>query len=112
MIDDLSDSIHEFVGAYQDKWQKNQKLNWDWNCRIKILPTDRCFQAVLVIIGGKMLLEGKGEADLTLLGESEDLISLFWGAVMPSHLYKQGKIRIIGSEENLFRLDLAIIQIG
>ncbi len=112
MIDDLLDSIHEFVGAYQDKWQQNQKLNSDWNCRIKILPTDRCFEAGLAIVGGKMLLTEAGEADLTLLGESEALISLFWGAVMPSQLYKQGKIRIIGLEEALLRLDLAIIQIG
>jgi choline dehydrogenase-like flavoprotein len=47
----------------------------------------------------------QGAADLVIQGSSEDLTNIFWGDENPASNYMQGAIKVLGSQEDVMKLD-------
>lgn len=100
--------INNFVQNYQ---AKNLRINLNWDCLVYFLPTDIQSATYLQIShdkvwGGDGIVENP---NLTLIGQSDALVNLLEGDFLPLELYQNKKIRIIGSEEDLFSLNQLIL---
>ena len=104
------EEITESLQAFQQSYQKNEKLkimNRDWDRTVHVLANDIDSACTLVLKEGELSLrQGRlGEPDMTVIGDSETLAAMFFGEITPTEPYLDGSLRIIGSEDDIVRLD-------
>lgn len=109
---EITESLKEFT----DKFNRDARLkimNRDWNRVVVVKATDVDSLHTLTLIDGEVILkEGAGEnPDLTVISDSETLADIFWGDITPTEPYNNGTLRILGSEDDIIRLDFISLMI-
>ena len=102
--------IKESLMFFLDNYQKNERLrimNQDWNRIINIRANDTVSECTMVLEKGVLdVKEGAApNPDLTVEANSETLADLFYGDITPTEPYINGTLKILGSEEDILRLD-------
>jgi len=102
--------ITESLQAFREAYEKNQRLkvmNRDWDRTVLVLAEDIESVHTMVLKGGELSFsQGKtGEPDLTVISNSDILADMFFGDITPTEPYMNGSLRIIGSEDDILRLD-------
>ncbi|MFZ5642015.1 MAG: SCP2 sterol-binding domain-containing protein [Bacillota bacterium] len=102
--------ITESLEAFEEAYSKNARLkvmNRDWDRNVLILADDTESQHTLILKEGELsFTEGKtAEPDLTVISNSDILADMFFGDITPTEPYMNGTLRIIGSEDDILRLD-------
>ncbi|WP_066639147.1 SCP2 sterol-binding domain-containing protein [Desulfolucanica intricata] len=108
--------IRESLQAFLDNYQKNERLktmNRDWDRIILVRATDVQFEHTISLKNGELeIMEGApGQADLTVVSDSETLADLFYGDIAPTEPYMNGTLKISGSEDDILRLDFISLMI-
>jgi len=103
---EIKESLMFFLANYQ----KNERLrimNQDWNRIINIRANDTVSECTMVLEKGVLeIKEGSAQnPDLTVEANSETLADLFYGDITPTEPYINGTLKILGSEEDILRLD-------
>jgi putative sterol carrier protein len=47
----------------------------------------------------------QGQPDVVVTGSSEDFCDMFWGDLNPSEKYMSGEITLVGSQQDVMRID-------
>lgn len=47
----------------------------------------------------------EGQPDVVVTGSSEDFCDMFWGDLNPSEKYMSGEITLVGSQQDVMRID-------
>lgn len=102
--------ITESLKAFTDNYNKNERLkimNRDWDRVVVVRATDVESQHTLTVREGVVSLkEGPSDnPDLTVISDSETLADIFYGDITPTEPYNNGTLRIMGSEDDIIRLD-------
>ncbi|HPZ44060.1 MAG TPA: alkyl sulfatase C-terminal domain-containing protein [Bacillota bacterium] len=110
------EEITESLRVFTEKYNKNERLkimNRDWNRVVVVQATDVDSQHTLTLVDGVVSLkEGKASnPDLTVISDSETLADIFYGDITPTGPYNNGTLRIIGSEDDIIRLDFISLMI-
>lgn len=108
--------IKASLQAFLDSYNKNERvrmMNRDWNRVILIRANDVNSEHTLVLSEGNLFLyEGvQGEPDLTVIADSETLADLFYGDITPTGPYLNGTLKVVGSEDDIVRLDFISLMI-
>lgn len=103
---EITESLRDFVANYQAKGQ-DKTIYQGPNRLIQILPTDIESAHTLALGNGLLSFREGPEAhpDLTLLADSDVFVAMFAGDITPLELYHQGKLRLLGSEDDIIALD-------
>ncbi|WP_027716969.1 SCP2 sterol-binding domain-containing protein [Desulfovirgula thermocuniculi] len=102
--------------AFQESYNKNERLkqmNRDWDRVILIEASDIPSRHTLELRGGELSVrEGAPpRPDLVVIADSETLTDLFYGDITPTEPYMNGTLKIIGSEDDIVRLDFISLMI-
>lgn len=103
---DITRSLEIFSEEYAANSQL-KVMNRDWDRNVLVLADDIESSHTLETRGGELFIkEGKsGQPDLTIISDSDLLESMFSGDITPTEPYLNGTLRIIGSEDDIIRLD-------
>ncbi len=103
---EITESLRAFAQGYNAN-QRLKVMNKDWNRVIQVLTTDIESAHTLVLQEGDLTFrEGPVEnPDLTVISDSETLADMFYGDITPTEPYMNGTLRIMGSEDDIVRLD-------
>ncbi len=103
---EITDSLKAFAEGYNSN-KRLQSMNRDWNRVIQVLTTDIESAHTLELKDGELRFwEGSAnKPDLTVLADSETLANMFYGDITPAEPYMNGTLRIMGSEDDIVRLD-------
>jgi putative sterol carrier protein len=109
---EIKDSLQTFT----DNYNKNDRLkimNKDWNRVVVVKATDiESVHSWTLKNGVLALKEGEaGDPDLTVISDSETLTDIFYGDITPIEPYNNGTLRIMGSEDDITRLDFICLMI-
>lgn len=109
---EIKDSLQTFT----DNYNKNDRLkimNKDWNRVVVVKATDIDSVHCWTLKDGVLALkEGEaGNPDLTVISDSETLTDIFYGDITPIEPYNNGTLRIMGSEDDITRLDFICLMI-
>ncbi len=104
------EEITRSLQAFTEEYSKNQRLkvmNKDWDRNVLIKANDIESVHTLTLKNGELSLkEGKdAEPDLIVMSDSEILVDMFYGDITPAEPYMNGSLKIIGSEDDILRLD-------
>lgn len=104
------EEITESLLAFQKSYQENKKLkimNRDWDRTVLVQASDTEYTHTMVLKEGELSIQPgrQGEPDLTVVGDSETLAAMFFGDIAPTEPYLDGTLKIIGSEDDVLRLD-------
>lgn len=110
------EEITESLKVFTDSFNSNERLkimNKDWNRVVLIKATDVDSQHNLVLKDGVVTLnEGAvSSPDLTVISDSETLADIFYGDITPTEPYNNGTLKIMGSEDDIIRLDFISLMI-
>lgn len=110
------DELTESLKAFTDSYNKNERLkvmNRDWNRVVVVKATDVASLHTLTVLDGVVSLrEGASDQpDLTVISDSETLADMFYGDITPTEPYNNGTLRIMGSEDDIVRLDFISLMI-
>jgi putative sterol carrier protein len=107
-------STEELLEAYAE-WRTRSNVNtrltkmvqgWD---RVIHFTTTDTEQAFTMQIEGQQLsgltVGHEGQPDVVVTGTSEDFCDLFWGDLNPSEKYMSGEITLLGSQQDVMRID-------
>ncbi|MGQ9557106.1 MAG: SCP2 sterol-binding domain-containing protein [Desulfurispora sp.] len=102
--------ITESLRAFTDGYNANQRLimmNRDWDRIILVKADDLDSEHTLTLRNGELTMRegGVDHPDLTVMADSEILADMFYGDITPTEPYMNGSLRIIGSEDDIVRLD-------
>lgn len=105
------DEITESLQAFQDSYQANEKLkimNKDWDRNVLVIANDiESAHTLLVKEGELSFIQGRqGDPDLTVISDSDTLTDMFFGDITPTEPYLNGDLKIVGSEDDILRLDI------
>ncbi len=108
--------ITDSLRAFMDNYNKNDRvkiMNRDWDRVIAIEATDVESHHTLILKKGQLSLkEGLlGDPDLKVISDSEILADIFYGDITPTEPYNNGALRIMGSEDDIIRLDFISLMI-
>jgi putative sterol carrier protein len=102
--------IREGLDDYASRCNANARLRkmlkkWSRTCVFTALDADIAF--TITIIEGEItsVVEGNQPSDLTISATSEDLADMFWGDLNPAQKYVTGEIKVIGTAEDVLRVD-------
>lgn len=103
---EITESIKQFHKGYAAN-KKLKIMNRDWDRTVLVLAEDIESVHTLVLKNGELNFhEGKSDQqDLTVISNSEVLADMFYGDITPTEPYMNGTLRIIGSEDDILRLD-------
>ncbi|MHB1420646.1 MAG: SCP2 sterol-binding domain-containing protein [Bacillota bacterium] len=111
-----SEELAESLNTFCKNCNENDRLkimNRDWNRHINVRATDN--GAVFTIVYHEGLASLKPglteEAELTVQSDSEILTDLFFGDITPTEPYMNGTLKVVGSEEDVMRLDFISLMI-
>jgi putative sterol carrier protein len=112
----IHEEITESLMAFTENFNKNERLkimNRDWDRVVVIQATDIDSLHTLTLVDGVVSLkEGtSNDPDLTVISDSETLADIFYGDITPTEPYNNGTLRIIGSEDDIIRLDFISLMI-
>lgn len=104
------------LNAFKDNYNKNERLkvmNRDWDRVVVIRATDvESLHTLTLKEGVVSLKEGSSDnPDLTVISDSETLADIFYGDITPTEPYNNGTLRIMGSEDDIIRLDFISLMI-
>lgn len=107
-------STEELLEAYAE-WRGRSNGNarltsmvrgWD---RVIHFTTTDTEQAFTMRVAGQQLSEltagHEGQPDVVVSGSSEDFCDMFWGDLNPSEKYMSGEITLLGSQQDVMRID-------
>jgi len=108
--------IKESLQAFKQNYDQNKRLklmNKDWNRVILVQANDIACEHTLVLSAGDLSVhEGSlGKADLIVAADSEILADMFYGDITPTEPYLNGSLKVLGSEEDIVRLDFISLMI-
>lgn len=108
--------ITESLKAFMDSYNKNERLkvmNRDWNRVVVVKANDvESLHTLTVADGVVTMREGDSDhPDLTVISDSETLADMFYGDITPTEPYNNGTLRIMGSEDDIIRLDFISLMI-
>ena len=103
---EITGSLKAFAEGYNAN-TRLQIMNKDWNRVIQVLSTDIESSHTLELKDGELSFrEGPADSpDLTVISNSEILADMFYGDITPTEPYMNGTLRIMGSEDDIVRLD-------
>ncbi|KUK81543.1 MAG: Putative sterol carrier protein [Pelotomaculum thermopropionicum] len=104
------EEITESLQVFTDNYNKNERLkimNRDWDRVVVVKATDvESLHTMILKNGVVSLKEGAADnPDLTVISDSETLADIFYGDITPTEPYNNGTLRIMGSEDDIIRLD-------
>jgi len=111
------EEIHDSLVAFCEGYNSNEKLkamNRDWDRTVLVRATDVVSEHTLTLQGGDLTLsEGAPQTTphLTVLGDSETLVDLFYGDITPTEPYLKGSLKVRGEEDDVLRLDFISLMI-
>lgn len=110
------EELKECLAQFRDRCNTDQQLRRmlsDWDRTILVRATDLPSECLLVVKDGEVFLEdgGTGKADLTVMADSQLLADLFSGRITPTEPYLNGSLRVLGTEEDVMRLDFISLMI-
>lgn len=108
--------INASLQAFWQNYSQNERLkvmNRDWNRVILVKANDIVSEHTLVLTDGDLTVyEGAREnPDLTVIADSETLADLFYGDITPTEPYLNGTLKVLGSEDDVVRLDFISLMI-
>lgn len=114
-------SSHQKLGEcltdFRDSCNSDQQLRRmlsDWDRIILVKATDIESQYSLVVKDGTVFLEEAASpdgADMTVIAGCELLVEIFSGLITPTEPYLSGSLRVMGTEEDVIRLDFISLMI-
>lgn len=109
---EITESLRAFVSGYA-KNARLKAMNRDWDRVVLVRATDIDSTHTLILRAGELSLrEGPVEpADLVVTADSETLADMFYGDITPTEPYMNGTLKIIGSEDDIVRLDFISLMI-
>lgn len=106
------EQLHEAAESFRLKMNANaqvKKLLAKWSPTIHFTGTDGSACTLTVTIKNGEALEARkervGQADLEVLGTSQDLYDIFSGRLNPTQKYLDGEIRVKGNQSDVIKLD-------
>jgi putative sterol carrier protein len=110
------DEITESLKSFADGYNKNERLkvmNRDWNRVVVVKANDIESLHTLTVADGVLSMRegGSGQPDLTVISDSETLADMFYGDITPTEPYNNGSLCIMGSEDDIIRLDFISLMI-
>jgi len=108
--------IKESLQAFKQNYDQNErlkKMNRDWDRVILVRANDIDCEHTLVLSGGNLFVhEGPlGKPDLIVIAGSEILADMFYGDITPTEPYMNGTLKVLGSEDDIVRLDFISLMI-
>lgn len=103
--------IREALADYQQRCNDNARLRkmlrkWSRVIEFRSLDSDTVFTVTIVAGEITSVVEGvTGTADVTISATSEDMADMFWGDLNPAQKYLSGDIKVVGSQEDVLRVD-------
>lgn len=109
---EITASLEAFAGGYNAN-ERLKIMNRDWDRVIQVLTTDIQSAHTLELKNGELTFRegGTDNPDLTVLSDSEILADMFYGDITPTEPYMNGTLRIMGSEDDIIRLDFISLMI-
>jgi putative sterol carrier protein len=105
--EELREALDDYlVRAQQSERVRRTLKNWD--CVMHLDAADIDAHYTMTVRDGAVasVVDGaQGAADLVIQGSSEDLTNIFWGDENPASNYMQGAIKVLGSQEDVMKLD-------
>ena len=110
--EELAASLEGFCESCNSNEQlKAMTLDWDRRIGVKANDIDAGF-TITYQDGVATVQDGFSEdADLKAESDCETLVSVFYGEVTPAQPYADGTLRILGSEDDILRLDFVSLLI-
>ncbi len=111
------EELRESLTTFTDTYNGNSRLkvmNRDWDRLVEIRATDvDSLHTLIVKEGALSYREGAPpqNPDLTIISDSEILADVFYGDLNPIAPYNDGTLRIMGSEDDITRLDFIILML-
>ncbi|MHB1127232.1 MAG: SCP2 sterol-binding domain-containing protein [Bacillota bacterium] len=110
------EELVESLEVFCQNCNENERLkimNRDWNRHINVRATDTGAEFTITYRDGLVsckpgLTDG---AELTVQSDSEILTDLFFGDITPTEPYMNGTLKVVGSEEDVMRLDFISLMI-
>jgi putative sterol carrier protein len=104
--EELANSLEGFCDACNAD-DRLRELNHDWNRRISINANDMNVGFTITYRDGiAEVREGApDDADLRVESDCETLTSIFYGEMTPAEPYATGELKLLGSEDDILRLD-------
>ena len=107
-------STEELLEAYAE-WRTRSNANprltkmvQGWDRVIRFTTTDTA-QSYTMHVQDQQLSElavgDEGRPDVVVTGNSEDFCDMFWGDLNPSEKYMSGEITLLGSQQDVMRID-------
>ncbi len=104
---ELREALDDYLVRAQASERVRRTLK-NWDCVMHLEATDIGATYTMTVKDGAVasVRDGmQGAADLVIRGSSEDLTNIFWGDENPASNYMQGAIKVLGSQEDVMKLD-------
>lgn len=105
--EELREALDDYLVRAQASERVRRTLK-NWDCVMHLEATDIGATYTMTVKDGAVASvdDGlRGAADLVIQGSSEDLTNIFWGDENPASNYMQGAIKVLGSQEDVMKLD-------
>lgn len=107
-------STEELLEAYAE-WrtrsnanQRLTKMVQGWDRVIQFTTTDTGQEYTMRVEAqrlSELAVGHEGQPDVVVTGSSEDFCDMFWGDLNPSEKYMSGEITLLGSQQDVMRID-------
>ncbi len=110
--DEIRESLEVFCKGYNGN-EKLRVMNKDWDRVVLVKATDVNSEHTLVLKDGVVSLKdgAPSSQEMTVISDSETLADLFYGDITPTEPYMDGTLKILGTEEDVLRLDFVSLMI-
>lgn len=110
--EEIKESLQDFTENFNGN-DRLKLMNKDWDRVVVIKATDVESVHTLTLKKGVLTMqEGlAADPDLTVISDSETLADVFYGDVTPIEPYNNGTLRILGTEDDITRLDFICLMI-
>lgn len=107
-------STEELLEAYAE-WRTRSNANprltkmvQGWDRVIHFTTTDTAQGYTMHVVDqqlSELAVGHEGRPDVVVTGNSEDFCDMFWGDLNPSEKYMSGEITLLGSQQDVMRID-------
>lgn len=103
--------IAEALADYRDRCNGNERLRRmlrTWSRVVHFRAVDDGSTFTMCVVEGEITEVAEGanhDPEVVISATSEDLADLFWGDLNPARKYLAGEITVIGSADDLLRID-------
>ncbi|MCR4420309.1 MAG: SCP2 sterol-binding domain-containing protein [Clostridia bacterium] len=112
------EELGECLADFRDRCNADPQLRrllLDWDRDILVQATDADSSYVLTVRDGTVYLDHRGgevgRPDVTVSAEIALLVELFSGRITPTEPYLNGTLKVLGTEEDVMRLDFISLMI-